>query len=164
MHMKTKQYPKAIIAYELKRKGKFTNLTTNDVQDLSRAYFYGPKDYVMADSCYTNLVSRIPTTSQASLVQAYLGQGRSICRQDLKNEKWLAKNAFTSYLELLKPEDKTNANNKAAIMEASKYLGDYYLKSQEKDKVKAKSYWEMVRTLEPTDPQAKAFFLSPDAK
>lgn len=161
MHMKTKQYVKAIDAYEKKRMGNFTNLSVTEVNDLARAYFYGPKNYVMADSCYANLVSRPSSTEYAP---GYLGLGRSICRQDLKNEKWLAKNAFTKYLDLLTPEERLLPANKSGVMEAAKYLGDYYLKSTEKDKIKAKSYWEIVRTVDPTDAQAKAFFASPEGK
>ena len=159
MHMKTKQYVKAIDAYEKKRAGSFANLTVAEISDLARAYFYGPKNYVLADSCYANLTARSP-----EYTAGYLGLGRSICRQDVKNEKWLAKNSFTKYLELLTPEEKILPVNKAGVMEAAKYLGGYYLLSPEKDKVKAKSYWEIARTVDPTDVQVKAFFASPEGK
>ena len=43
-------------------------------------------------------------------------------------------------------------------MEAAKYLGGYYILSPEKDKVKAKIYWEIARSVDPMDVQVKAFF------
>jgi hypothetical protein len=49
-------------------------------------------------------------------------------------------------------------------MEASKYLGDYYVNSIEKNKEKAIENWNRVRTLDPNDKQAKAFFDSPLGK
>ena len=159
MHVKTKQYVKAIDAYEKKRAGSFANLTVIETSELARAYFYGPKNYVMADSCYANL-----TVRSTDYAPGFLGLGRSICRQDLKNEKWLAKDAFVKYLELLTPEDKMLPANKAAVMEAAKYVGGYYVLSPEKDKAKSKSYWEIARTVDPADAQVKAFFASPGGK
>jgi hypothetical protein len=49
---------------------------------------------------------------------------------------------------------------KANQIEASKYLGDYYLNSPEKNIPMAKEHWNRVRTLDPADAQAKAFFNS----
>jgi tetratricopeptide (TPR) repeat protein len=153
MYMKNKQYLKAIDSYEKKRDGSFDNLTVSEINDLARSYFYGSKNYVLADSCYVNLTERSP-----EYTAGYLGLGRSICRQDVKNEKWLAKNSFTKYLELLTLEEKTLPVNKAGVMEAAKYLGGYYILSPEKDKVKAKIYWEIARSVDPMDVQVKAFF------
>ena len=153
MYMKNKQYLKAIDYYEKKRDGSFVNLTVAEVNDLAKSYFYGSKNYVLSDSCYVNLTERSP-----EYTPGYLGLGRSICRQDVKNEKWLAKNSFTKYLELLTLEEKSLPVNKTGVMEASKYLGGYYMLSPEKDKVKSKTYWEIARSVDPTDVQVKEFF------
>ena len=68
-------------------------------------------------------------------------------------------------MELITPEEAAAPANKASLMEASKYLGDYYVNSKEgKDHAKAKIYWEKVRTLDPADKQAAAFFASPAGK
>jgi hypothetical protein len=65
---------------------------------------------------------------------------------------------------LLKPEEVTAANNKSNVMEASKYLGDYFVNSTGKDNEKAKYYWNIVKTLDPADKQAAQFFASPAGK
>jgi hypothetical protein len=38
-----------------------------------------------------------------------------------------------------------------------KRQGDYYVTSPAKDPVKAKEYWTMVNTVDPTDKQAKDY-------
>ncbi len=160
LYMKSKAtYPLAIVTLEKKRNNKFSNLTLLEVNDLATAYYYGEKNYALADSCYTNLTVRSP-----KYAPAYLGLGKSIWRQDVKGDKWLAKDAFSKYLELITPEDKVAASNKSKIIEASKYLAEYYLKSPEKDKIKAKSYYNTVVQLDPNDAQAKAFFAGADSK
>ena len=160
LYMKNKAtYPQAIVTLEKKRNNKFSNLTLIEVNDLATAYYYGEKNYAMADSCYTNLTVRSP-----KYALGYLGLGKSIWRADVKGDKWLAKDAFTKYLELLTPEEKANAANKSKLIESSKYLAEYYLRSPEKDKVKAKAYYETVLALDPNDAQAKAFFAGPDSK
>lgn len=159
LYMKAKKYANAITCYEKKRNGLYTNLTVQEINELGRAYYFGTKDYVLADSCYANLALRSP-----SYAPAYLWRARSKFKQDPKNEKWLAKDFYIKYIELLKPEELTLPANKAFIMEASKYLGDYYVNSSEKDNVKAKFYWNMVKTLDPADKQAAVFFASSAGK
>jgi hypothetical protein len=57
----------------------------------------------------------------------------------------------------VKVEDRGTPSNKAMVMESSKYLGDYYVRSEAKDLVKAKMYWEIVLALDANDTQAKTF-------
>lgn len=160
LYIKNKKYTEAIAAYEKKRNGISSNLSVQELNDLGKAYYFGPKDYILADTCFSGVALRSP-----SYAPAYLWRARSNYKQDLKNEKWLAKDYYTKYLELLTPEESAAAANKSSIMEAAKYLGDYYVNSKEnKDVAKAKSYWEKVRTLDPMDKQAAAFFASPAGK
>jgi hypothetical protein len=49
-------------------------------------------------------------------------------------------------------------------MEACKYLGDYYINSKEYNKVESQKYWNIVKTIDPADKQAAAFFASPHGK
>ena len=71
----------------------------------------------------------------------------------------MAKDYFIKYIELLTPEEFNALANKKSIIEAAKYLGDYFVNSKEgKDIDQAKIYWEKVKLLDPTDKQAAVFF------
>lgn len=160
MHMKAKRYADVISVYTRKSNGNWANLTVQELNELAKSYYFGPKDYKMSDSCYAGVILRSPTYAPA-----FLWKARTSYKLDNNNEKGLAKPFYEKYLELLKPEDYTNAVNKTFIIEASKYLGDYYLQAKNgKDVAKAKVYWENVRTQDPNDSQAKAFFSSPEGK
>lgn len=160
LYIKNKKYTEAIETYEKKRNGVSANLSVQELNDLGKAYYFGPKNYILADTCFSGVAMRSP-----NYAPVYLWRARANYKQDLKNEKWLAKDHYAKYLELLTPEEAAAAANKSSIMEASKYLGDYYVNSKEnKDVAKAKSYWEKVRVLDPTDKQAAAFFASPAGK
>jgi hypothetical protein len=71
---------------------------------------------------------------------------------------WKAKPHYEKVIELVKVEERGSKNNKAMVIEASKYLGDYYINSKEKDNTKAIQYWTIVKELDPADKQAAAFF------
>lgn len=160
MHLKAKRYSEVISAYTRKSNGVWSNLTVQELNELAKSYYFGPKDYKMSDSCYAGVILRSPTYAPA-----FLWKARTSYKLDNNNEKGLAKQYYEKYLELLKPEDYTNTANKSFIIEASKYLGDYYLQPKNgKDVAKAKLYWENVRTQDPNDTQAKAFFSSPEGK
>jgi tetratricopeptide (TPR) repeat protein len=152
LYMKMKKYDKVIAAYEFKR-GTLA-LTANEQFELGRAYYFGPKNYVQADSAFTRLIELSPTYAPG-----FLWKSRTSSQIDLKKELWLAKPSYEKYLELMKPEDRVaNANNKSSSIEAAKYLGDYYVNSKEKDIAKARTYWNIVQELDPADKQAAAFF------
>jgi tetratricopeptide (TPR) repeat protein len=160
MHMKVKDYSKAITAYLKKANGSFSELSSIDLNDLGKAYYFGPKDYVMADSAYAELTLKSPSFSPA-----YVWRARSRFNLDPTNANYPAKDHYIKYLEVLTPEDMTLPSNKSTIIEASKYLGDYYVNSKEgKDFAKAKLVWNNVKTLDPADKQAAAFYSSPAGK
>lgn len=151
LYMKMKKYDKVIASYEFKR-GALA-LTATEQFELGRAYYFGPKNYVMADSAFARLADLSPTYAPA-----YLWRGRACYNQDLKNEKWLAQPHYEKLIELVKPEERAAGPNKGMVLEAAKYLGDYYVNSTAKDISKAKIYWNMVKELDPADKQAAAFF------
>jgi Tfp pilus assembly protein PilF len=160
LQFKNKKYAEAIVSYEKKRNGIKTNITVAESFELGRAYYFGPKDYKLADTCFADVAQRSP-----NYAAAYLWRARTNFKIDPKNEKWLAKDHYVKYLELLTPEETASATNKSSILEAARYLGDCFVNSKEgKDNTKAKLYWEMVRKLEPADKQAAAFFASPAGK
>ncbi|MES2589867.1 MAG: hypothetical protein V4622_12885 [Bacteroidota bacterium] len=151
MYMKTKNYPKVIENYEYKL--STSSLTAAENLELGRAYYFGPKNYALADSAFSRLIVASPTYAPA-----YLWKARAVFQFDLKNEKWLAQAPYQKVVELVKPEERATGSNKSMVMEAAKYLGDYYYSSAAKDITKAKEYWTIVQTLDPADAQAKAFF------
>ena len=154
LQFKNKKYADAIVSYEKKRNGVFTNLSVQELNELGKAYYFGPKDYVLADTCFAGVTERSP-----NYAAAYLWRARSNFKIDPTNEKWLAKNHYVKYLELLTPEESIALNNKAFILEAARYLGDCFVNAKDaKDIIKARVYWETIKKLEPTDKQAAAFF------
>ncbi len=149
--MKAKKYDKAIATYEkLPTCGK--TLTGQNYYDLGRAYFYGPKDFVKADTCFSKLIQVSPPTYPVG----YFWRGKTNVQLDPKNDKWLAKPYYEKALEVVKPEERMA--NKGNVIEACSYLGYYYVKL--KDNEKAKPYWTIVKELDPNNEKAKAFFKS----
>jgi len=147
--MKAKKYDKAIAAYEkLPTCGK--TLSGQNYYDLGRAYFYGPKDFVKADTCFSKLIQASPPTYPVG----YFWRGKANVQLDQKNEKWLAKPYYEKALEIVKPEER--AANKSNVIEACSYLGYYYAKMKDNDK--AKSYSTIVQELDPNNEKAKTFF------
>ena len=154
--VKAKRYDKAIAAYN--NKAKCTKgLTGQDNYDLGRAYYYGPKDMVKADTCFSKLTKASPTYPIG-----FFWRGKANLQLDPKNEKWLAKPHFEAALALVKVEERSTASYKANVIEACEYLGYYFLK--QKDNAKAKEYFGIVRDLDPNNKKAKDFFASPEGK
>lgn len=151
MYMKMKKYDKVIAAYEFKR-GALA-LTATEQFELGRAYYFGPKDYVQADSAFARLLVLSPT-----FTPGYYWRARASYPMDPNKEKWLAKQYLEKVIEMVKPEERAVGSNKGMVIEAAKYMGDYYVNSVEKDITKAKEYWNIVKTLDPADKQAAAFF------
>jgi tetratricopeptide (TPR) repeat protein len=148
--MKSKKYDKAIVAYE-KLPGCGKVLTGQNYYDLGRAYYYGPKDFIKADTAFSKLIQSSP-----AYPLGYFWRGKANVQLDAKNEKWLAKPYYEKGLELVKPEER--AANKANVIEACSYLGYYYVKI--KDNEKAKPYWAIVKELDLNNEKAGAFFKS----
>ena len=153
--VKAKRYQKAIIAFN--NKSRCTKgLTGQDQYDLGRAYFFGPKDLIMADTCFARL-----TVASPSYAVGYFWRGKVNIQIDNKNEKWLAKPYFEKALELVKPEER-GGTYKSNVIEACEYLGYYY--GKQNDKVKAKEYFQIINTIDPNNKKAKDFLASPDGK
>jgi tetratricopeptide (TPR) repeat protein len=154
--VKAKRYDKGIVAYETKAKCP-KGLNTQDWYDLGRAYFYGPKDFVKADTAFSKL-----TQLNATWPIGYFWRAKANEQQDLKNEKWLAKPYYEKGFELVKPEERSSASYKSNIIAACEYLGYYYL--VKKDNAKAKEFFSIIRDLDPNNQKQKDFFKSPAGK
>ena len=160
IYTKNKQYDKVISTFEKKANGNYAVLNAQENLDLGKAYYFGPMDYVKADSSFARLNRLSP-----SYAAGFIWKGRSSYKlEDPKNIQYAAQPAYEQFVTLLTEEDKANPAYKSFIIEAAKYLGDYYVNSKMKDTEKAKVYWGMVQTLDPADKQAKAFFASPAGK
>ncbi len=157
LYGKSKNYTKVIETYVRKERSYPTKMEPIEYYELGRAYYFGPKNYVLADSSFARLIRLSPTFSGG-----YLWKARSSIKlEDPKNNKWMSQPFYEGYLTAMTEEEKASGTQKSLIIEASKYLGDYYINSANKNKEKAKENWERVRTLDPADTQAKAFFASP---
>jgi tetratricopeptide (TPR) repeat protein len=154
-YMKSKRYDKAIATYENKMAGDPKILSAQDYFEMGRAYFFGPKDFVKSDSCFSKVTQSIPT-----FATAYFWRGKANVQQDLKNEKWLAKPHYEKALTLVKQEER--AGVKINVIEASEYLGYYYLVM--KDNAKAKEYFNIIKELDPNNKKQIDFFKSPAGK
>ena len=158
IHMANKEYELAIEAYNANLAKDSSSLSVGEYYELGRAYFFGPKNYVLADSAFVKVTKLTP-----NYAFAYFWRARTNVQLDLKKETWAAKEHYEKFIETLSPEERVGVY-KTYVIEGEKYLGDYYVNSSEKDKEKAKEAWNMVKELDPTDKQAKAFFASPAGK
>jgi tetratricopeptide (TPR) repeat protein len=156
-YYKARKYTKVIETYEKLMDGNPKNLNGTDYFDLGRSYYFGPKDFIKADTCFSRLCQLSPT-----FATAYFWRAKSNTQQDLKNEKWLAKPHYEAALALVKPEERTTASNKANVIEACEYLGYHALTL--KDNLKAKEFFNIIKELDPNNKKQIDFFKSPAGK
>lgn len=152
IYMKDKNYDAAIVTFNKKMGSDSTKLTVAEYYELGRAYYFGPKNYPAADLANAKVAELAPTYAMA-----YFWRARANVQIDIKKETWAAKPFYEQFINTLTPEEKAGAY-KPFVIEASKYLGDFYVNSKEKDAVKAKEIWGTVLELDPADKQAKAYF------
>jgi guanylate kinase len=67
----------------------------------------------------------------------------------------LAKPHYAKVLEVVVGEDRKKDSNKKMVIEAARYLGNFYATSTEKDKAKVIENFQIVYDLDPADKQAK---------
>jgi predicted Zn-dependent protease len=157
LYFKAKNNEKSIEYYNLKEQQAPEKMDVNDFFELGRAYYFAKTpNYIFADSCFAKVNRLAP-----SFIGAYLWRARANNKlEDPKLKAWKAKEYYEGYLTHLTEKDLANPSQKTNIIEASKYLGDYYVNSAEKNKEKANENWNRVKALEPNDAQAKAYFAS----
>jgi tetratricopeptide (TPR) repeat protein len=144
-YMKMKKYAEAIDIY--KKKISSGKVNANDYYGIGRAYYY-TKDFINADSSFAQIIK-----SQPDLYLGYLWRAKVNEQMDPKNEKWLAKPFFETYISKLKPEELTQAQNKNSLIEAYNYLAAYY--ASKKDCPNVKVYLQKVLDLDSANAQAK---------
>ncbi len=152
LYSKNKQYDLVVEALNKKMGGDSTKLTVNEYLDLGKAYYFGPKNYVLSDAAYGMVAKLSPTYAVA-----YLQRARAQIQIDPKKVTWAAKPYYEKLIELVPVADRMGPY-KPYLIEAAKYLGDYYVNSKEKNVEKAKEVWNLVKELDPQDKQMKAYF------
>lgn len=157
IYVKNKDYNKVMALYAEKEAAYPAKVNATEYFNWALAcYFNANPDYVMADSRLVKVNEKAP-----DFIATHLWRARVALKlEDPKAKKWLAKPHYELYLSSMTEADKTNPSLKGNQIEASKYLGDYYVNSTEKNIPLAKENWTRVRTLDPADAQAKAFFNS----
>lgn len=149
-----KNYPKLIEVYTVKMNDYPTKMNATDLYELGRAYYFGPKDFKQADTTFGKLVALSPGFPGGHFWQA---RARVQLDNNPKARTFLAKQQYENFLTSLSTEDISSGVYKSYIIEANKYLGDYYVNSAEKNKEKADTAWNKVFELDPNDGQAKAY-------
>lgn len=144
-----KQYEEAIKSYKIRiDAGKGS---ANDYYGLGISYYYS-KDFINADSSFVQFIKLQPDMSLG-----YLWRGKANAQIDSKNEKWLAKPYYETFLGKAKADE--NKNNQ---IEANTYMGVYYMNN--KDFCSAKTYFKKIAELDPNNANAKNFLNSAEAK
>ncbi len=148
MYFKAKKFDKSIELYT--KRAQLVVLTSAEEYELGKAIYNGPKDYVLADSAFARVLRLSP-----NYTPGYLWRARCNYKLDSANERWAAQPYYEKIIELVKPEERGLPANKPLVLEACRYLCDYYAKSAAKDLAKTKSFYEIILQIEPNDATAK---------
>lgn len=173
---KAKRYQKSIEAYD-KKAACPKGLNVQDYFDMGKAY-YSPatakmneaanmKDakakaakeaeafplLIKADSAFSKVTQLNPTWPLG-----YTWRGRANSLLDMKAEKDVTKTCYEKVVAVVKPEE-ANTTYKNNIIEAYEYFGYYYV--TKKDKAKADEMWNKVKSIDPENAKAKAYFTPP---
>lgn len=151
-YMKEKVYDKVIDVLNKKMAGDSANITLGEHFEMGRAYYFGPQDFAKVDAANAYILKSAP-----SYAMSELWRGRAKVKLDGDNKMYSAKPHYENFLTLLK-EEEINGQFKSMALEALYFLGDYYISSPEKDLEKASEVWNRVKTLNPEDSRAKAYF------
>jgi tetratricopeptide (TPR) repeat protein len=108
-----------------------------------------------ADSAFSYVQHKMATPPPVIL----LSRARANDAKDLdrNNIKGLAKPYYEQYLAVMTDPSAFTPDEKASVVEANDYLGNYYL-YKVKDTAKATDYYTKAHTLDPTDKVSSDFF------
>jgi len=139
-YTKARLYDRAIgaVLEKMKVTGK---VEANDWYYLGNAALKSKK-WMLADSAWTQYITRQP-----SIYQGYLFRARAQAGLDSTDSKsWQAKPFYEEVIRKMKPEEREKS--KADLEEAYNYLGLFYLYSKDaKDLPKARCFFEKVQAL-----------------
>jgi Tfp pilus assembly protein PilF len=136
----SKRYSDAISQY-LFKKEKCGKLTYLELFYLGRSY-YITNDSILADSTFSEYVSRFPTTTDG-----YFWKAQVLLKFKLSTDEFAA---YPFYQEFIKLAEKNPGPNKSKLIEAYNYSGLFKLE-REKDNAAAKAYFNKSLELDPND-------------
>ena len=140
-----KRFALAAEAYQIViNEGKKAN---QDYFNLGNAYYFG-KEYVKADTIYSQLLILQPQSLMANLFKA---RCIGLEKIDPDQTKGLAKPYYEKFTLLVTPE--TIEKYKKQLIEAHSYLGSYY--AIRKDTPQAHAAWKKVLEFDPENKKAK---------
>lgn len=153
LYFKAKKYDKVIEVYNKKK--SVSDLKGLEYYDLGRSYYYGPKNYIAADSAFAKL-NELSNT----YYPGFLWRARVTYFVDTVQTNYSQKPYYEKVYELITADDKNTKFGKTAFIESAKYLGRYYSLdvSPAKDITKAKEFWTKIIEIDPNDADALAFF------
>lgn len=137
-------YVQAIVYYN--RKAEIQPLTNVDDWYQGLSYYYS-KQYAEADSSFARLLEITP-----DYANGWFWRARSIHHTDTVEVKTLAKPFYEKFIELAIGEPEKNKKN---LVEAYHYLAFYHVQHDDLDV--AKSYYEKILQLDPTDKDAAEY-------
>lgn len=152
VYLKMKKYPEAIASYE--KKIAVGKANANDYFSMGRAALFA-KDYTKADTSFATAIKANP-----DYPVVYLWRAKAAANQDSKNEKWLAKPYYETFIQKVKPEE--TEKYKKDLIEAYEYLGYYSV--VKKDYATAKQQFGKVKELDPNNKKQKDFFNSKEGQ
>lgn len=155
MYYGMKKYEDAIAAYEKLRVAK-TKWASTDLYTVGRAYYFNSQNAKLdtatkvlqlqkADTTFSKLVE-----AQPNMVVSYSWSARTKASLDPETTAGLAKPVYEKLVEkaLATPE-----KNKKDLVEAYSYLGYYHFLKNERPA--AKTYYEKILAIDPTNERAK---------
>jgi Tfp pilus assembly protein PilF len=141
-----RRYSEATVYYN-KKQESCGSLAALDIFNVGRAYYFS-KDYAAADTFFAQFIARTPSTPDG-----YLWRGKNLAQLDAatngENPKFLALPYYQQFVEQFAADP---VKNKRGLSESYFYIGTYYL--QNKDNASAKSYFNKMLELDPTDAEA----------
>lgn len=154
IYFKAKKSDQAISYFEKNIALIGKSATPTDYNRLGLAYFYS-KNFTKADSAFLKI-----TTIMPELPLGYIWRAKCNSNLDPKNESWLAKPFYETYLSKVKPEEVEKY--KKDVIEANEYLGFYYFSN--KEYVLSKPFWLKVQEIDPNNVKAKKALEDPKMK
>jgi len=121
--------------------------TSQDFFNLGNAYYFG-KEYVKADTIYSQLLRIQPQSLMANLFKA---RCIGLEKLDFDQSKGIAKPYYEKFTLLVTPENVEKY--KKQLIEAYSYLGSYY--AVRKDVPQAHASWKKVLEFDPENKKAK---------
>jgi tetratricopeptide (TPR) repeat protein len=147
--MKRRKFDKAVETFKTLISSRKQPLL-QDLWSLGQAYYLS-QQYIQADSVLSMLIEKqTPANAHIAVVRFAAGAKANV---DANMSKGLAKPMYEILLEkaLVAPD-----KYKKELIEAYDYLGAYYIHKEE-NVMKAKTYYEKILLLDPSNPTAKEF-------